>query len=85
MQKKCHVKTAVLVQSCSTYVSTGAGEESFPAWPGCQGQCIGSRGKLDNSHLKTQTCSPAFGQSPHLARAQIMLCAQVTYPKGFWN
>lgn len=60
MQKKCHVKTAVLVKSCSIYFFMGAGVESFPAWPGCQGQCIGSRGRLDNSHPETQTRTPGF-------------------------
>lgn len=39
--------------------------------------------KLNNSHLETQTCSPGFGQSPHLAHTHIMLCAQITHPKCF--
>lgn len=75
MQKKCCVKTAILMKSCSTYFSKGDGEASFPAWPGCQGRHIRGRGRPDNSHLETQTCSLGFGQPPHLP------CVQITHPK----
>lgn len=71
-QKRYHEKSAALVKPCSTYFM-GAGEESFPECPGCNGQCTGSRILLP---LEDRP-SPGFGQCPHLAHAQI------TNPKDF--
>lgn len=66
-------KSAVLVKPCSTYIFMGAGEESFPERPGCNGQCTESREWSPPGDRP----SPGFGQSSYLEHAQ------VTHPKGF--
>lgn len=82
MQKKCRVKKSCSHEILLYLLFYRSWRTVFPRMTWVPEPTHWSR-KMSDSNVETQTCSPGFGQSPHLAQTHIMLCAEITHRKCF--